>query len=209
MCSSAFFPPPPNCERPAALRLVSPSFFHSTPNHLRFRCRPSKRDEIYLFFFNPPLTPREFRIGSIHTARKMAFLAKTCGRITIWLIRIFQNIFGLILIGVTGYMLHEFKHYRFAPPHEVVVPLVFVRRPLVVVRYSLPPHARTRMTRTFRGDSSIVVGPFVVGPSSALLLFSFGRGGGGACTRAQMKQCCWCCLYSPRRSLTGEGCGYE
>jgi hypothetical protein len=59
----------------------------------------------------------------------MAFFAKTCGRITIWFIRTFQNILGLILIGVTGYMLHEFNHYRFAAPHEVVVPLVFVRRP--------------------------------------------------------------------------------
>lgn len=72
-----------------------------------------------MFFFNP----REFRFAYVR--REMAFLAKTCGRITIWLIRIFQNIFGLVLIGVTGYMLHEFNHYKFAAPHEVVVPLVF------------------------------------------------------------------------------------
>jgi hypothetical protein len=57
----------------------------------------------------------------------MAFLAKSLMKCTTWILRLFQNIFALILIGVCGYMLHQFNQFHFRNPQEVVVPMLFVR----------------------------------------------------------------------------------
>lgn len=67
----------------------------------------------------------------------MAFLAKSIIKITTWILRLFQNVFALILIGVCGYMLHQFNQFHFLNPQEVVVPMLFSCIALVVSFFSL------------------------------------------------------------------------
>ncbi|CCX10584.1 hypothetical protein FPQ18DRAFT_313280 [Pyronema domesticum] len=67
----------------------------------------------------------------------MDFIAKTLAKTATWFLRMFQNIFALILIGTCGYMLHEFAKFGFRPPQEVVVPMLFSCIALVISFFSL------------------------------------------------------------------------
>ena len=40
-----------------------------------------------------------------------------------WAIRLIQLFFAIILMGVTAYMVHEFREYSWSVPHEVSLPL--------------------------------------------------------------------------------------
>lgn len=56
----------------------------------------------------------------------MAKGAKFC----VWVLRIFQHITALIVIGVSAYMVDQFRKYSTGIPQECFLPLLFVRLPL-------------------------------------------------------------------------------
>lgn len=55
----------------------------------------------------------------------------------VWLTRLFQLFFAIILTGILSYMIHEFHHFGFHSPREVIVPEVFSVLALFVTFFSI------------------------------------------------------------------------
>ena len=53
-------------------------------------------------------------------------MAGGVAKVMTWLIRLFQLLFAIILVGVLSYMIDQFRHYNLSAPREVIVPEVFV-----------------------------------------------------------------------------------
>jgi len=58
-------------------------------------------------------------------------------KILTWLIRLFQLLLAVILVGVTGYMVHEFRDHHVKVEREVVLPLVASVLGILVTSFSI------------------------------------------------------------------------
>jgi len=64
-------------------------------------------------------------------------VASGMSKLATWIIRLIQLFFAIILTGILSYMVHEYHHYGFHTPREVVVPEVFSVLAIFVCVFSI------------------------------------------------------------------------